>query len=71
MKPLRGIACGRGLLKFAVSIPTAEGLLGWGPICGASVTIKRNRAGVPVVVKTRGRRRRPDAGQIPLFGPEP
>ena len=42
---LRCIACGKPLTKYAVSIPTKDGPVGWGPKCAQRVVIKRDRTG--------------------------
>lgn len=43
--PFRCIACGKPLTKYAVSIPTKDGPVGWGPKCAKRVVIKRDRLG--------------------------
>ena len=50
MKPalMRCLACNRALTKFAVSIPTRDGIRGWGPHCAKAVTIRKTRTRYPV-----------------------
>ena len=50
MKPalMRCLACDRPLTKFAVSIPTRDGVRGWGPVCAKAVTIRKTRTRFPV-----------------------
>lgn len=45
----RCYACGRALVKYAVSIPTRDGERGWGPVCARSVVIRATRTRFPVV----------------------
>ncbi len=46
---MRCVACGRALTKFAITIPTREGLVGWGPVCAKRVTIRPTRTKYPVI----------------------
>lgn len=51
---LRCIKCNRTLLRFTVSIPSRDGVIGWGPQCSRSVTISRGRKqrrAVPQAIK--------------------
>ena len=50
MKPalMRCLACDRALTRFAVSIPTRDGIRGWGPVCAKAVTIRKTRTRFPV-----------------------
>lgn len=44
---MKCLHCGRPLTKFAASIQTGEGELGWGPVCARKVMVgarKRARA---------------------------
>jgi hypothetical protein len=39
MNALRCLRCNRPLVRFAASIQTRDGLLGWGPDCAKTVTV--------------------------------
>lgn len=44
---MKCLHCGRALKRFAASIQTADGELGWGPVCARKVMVgarKRARA---------------------------
>lgn len=54
---LHCIACGKPLTKFAASITTRDGPVGWGPKCAKRVVIRPTRTRWPVVdVKPRAPR---------------
>lgn len=44
---MKCIACGRRLEKYTVSIPSKDGLIGWGPVCARAVTIRPARTPAP------------------------
>lgn len=43
MKTLRCLRCHRSLVRFTISIPTSNGLRGWGSTCARYVTITPTR----------------------------
>lgn len=66
---MKCIACGRPLTRYAATIPSKDGLVGWGPKCAEKVLVKvkaERQRGVKVYPR-RARPRRDD-GQADLFG---
>ena len=54
-------ACGRSLLRFALTAPTKDGVIGWGPTCAKGVQLAPTRAPFP-----RIERRKPEPAAIPI-----
>lgn len=54
-------ACHRTLMRFALTAPTRDGLIGWGPTCAKGVQLAPTRSGHP-----RIERRKADAPALPI-----
>ena len=63
---MRCIACNRPVLRFALSIPSRQGVIGWGPQCAKRIQPAPKRAKAAHPEAARRRAVVADPAQMPL-----